>query len=154
MRIIEDPVGDAAFLGGGLPIVAAHPYAPILVLLLVIMAIVCLIMGLTHVLGPKRRGPTKSATYEAGMSPVGDARLRFNVRFYIVAVLFLLFDVEVVFLWPWAVVFYEAAMTGQPVEMAGEMFDKTFLLLSMGVFFALLVIGFVYEWGKGAFKWT
>jgi NADH:ubiquinone oxidoreductase subunit 3 (subunit A) len=51
-------------------------------------------------------------------------------------------------------VFYKAAMTGQPVEMAGEVFDKTFLLLSMAVFVTLLVIGFVYEWGKGAFKWT
>lgn len=139
-------------LAGSSPMIAAHPYAPILVLIFSIVGMVAVIMVLTHVVGPRRRGPEKDATYEAGMPVIGDARRRFNVRFYLVAMLFLLFDVEVVFLWPWAVVFHESA-TGSG-QAASGLPGPTFLLVSMGVFVGLLVIGFIYDWGKGIFRWS
>jgi NADH-quinone oxidoreductase subunit A len=134
------------------PVLAVHPYASILVLILGICGIVALIMVLTHVLGPRRRGPVKDSTYEAGMPTIGDARRRFNVRFYLVAMLFLLFDVEVIFLWPWAVVFHESA-TGSG-DAAAALPGATFLLISMAIFVALLVVGFIYDWGKGVFRWS
>ena len=74
-------------------------------LLIVATGIALAILVLTHLIGPKRRGPVKDATYESGMEPIGDTRRRFNVRFYLIAVLFLIFDVEIVFLYPWAILF-------------------------------------------------
>ena len=130
---------------------AGHPYAPILVLLLGVMALVVVIMALTHTIGPRRHGQVKDDTYEAGMPPIGDARQRFGVRFYLVAVMFLLFDVEIVFLWPWAMVFHDATVDGRGL---GPTYDQTFLFVAMAVFFALLVVGYVYDWGKGVFRWT
>ena len=109
---------------------------------------------LAHLVRPAKKGPVKDSVYESGMPVVGDARRRFNVRFYIVAMLFLLFDVEVVFLWPWAVVFYRAATENEVVAMpAGEPVGAGFMLVAMGIFFALLVVGFLYEWRKDAFQW-
>lgn len=132
-----------------------HPYAPVLVLLLTIIGIVVLIMVLTHTMGPKRRGARKELPYEAGVPPIGDAHRRFSVRFYIVALLFLLFDVEVVFLWPWAKVFYRASVDQRiPVSVDEYTYDSTFLLLTMGFFAGLLVVGLAYEWRKGALKLT
>ncbi len=93
----------------------------------------------------------KDDTYESGMEPIGDARRRFKVQFYIVAMLFLLFDVEVVFLWPWAPLFHDAAVGGQ-VPAGG--FDATFLLVEMAVFLAVLAVGYVYAWRKGVFQWN
>jgi len=135
-------------------VLAVHPYAPILVLILLVIGFVLVVMALTHVIGPKRHGPVKDDTYEAGMAPIGDARRRFNVQFYAVALMFLLFDVEIVFLWPWAVVFYDAAVHGHPVVTPAGSFDKTFLGVAMAIFFGLLAIGYVYDWAKGIFRWT
>ena len=99
-------------------------------------------------------GPVKDTAYECGMPALNDARRRYNIRFYIVAMLFMLFDVEVVFLWPWAVAFYRAAMRGVTFPLDnGVTVGKEFLLIGMGVFFALLLFGLVYEWKKGAFEW-
>jgi NADH-quinone oxidoreductase subunit A len=81
---------------------AMHPYAPVMALIIMVILMVIVIMILAHVIGPGRHGRVKDSTYEAGVPIIGDARRRFNVKFYIVAMLFLLFDVEVVFLWPWA----------------------------------------------------
>ena len=136
------------------PVLAAHPYAPILVLLLAIVGLVCIIMVVTQVVGPRCHGPHKDATYEAGMATIGDTRRRFSVRFYIVAMLLVLFGVEVLFLWPWAVVFHDVADKDRTLTTTAGDFDAMFLLVSMGVFVGLLVVGFVYEWGKGAFKST
>jgi NADH-quinone oxidoreductase subunit A len=133
---------------------AAHPYAPILVLILVIVGIVGAILVLTHVIGPKRHGRVKDDTYEAGMAPIGDARRRFNVRFYLVAMIFLLFDVEVVFLWPWATIFYDAAVHGREIVTPSGSFGKTFLLVHMAIFTGLLLIGYIYDWRKGLFRWA
>ena len=112
-------------------------------------------LAAAHILGPKaRHGPVKDTPYESGMPPIVDTERRFNVRFYVVAVLFLLFDVEVVFLWPWAQVFHDAAANGTtiPLEAGGEV-GKGFLLVGMGLFFSLLVFGLFDEWKKGAFEW-
>jgi NADH-quinone oxidoreductase subunit A len=133
------------------PVAAVQAYAPILVLILVMMGLVTVILILAHALGPGRHGSVKDATYESGMEPIGDARRRFKVQFYIVAMLFLLFDVEVVFLWPWAPLFHETAVGGQP--LAGG-FDKTFLLVEMVVFLGILLVGYVYAWWKGVFQWN
>lgn len=136
------------------PVLASHPYAPVLVLILVISATAGVILLLSHFIGPSRHGPVKDDTYESGMEPIGDARRRFHVRFYIVAMLFLLFDVEVVFLWPWAPMFYDAAVRNNPVVSGEGAFGPTFLLVEMVVFLAILLVGYLYAWRKGVFRWT
>lgn len=132
---------------------AAHPYATVLVLILTIMAMVGGILGLSYLIGPKRRGPVKDDIYEAGMPPIGDARRRFNVRFYVVAMMFLLFDVEIVLLWPWALLFYDVSVRGSTAAEAAAGFDKATLFGAIAVFFVILVVGYVYDWGKGVFRW-
>ena len=133
---------------------SVDPYAAIGATILFVLVIVVVMLILAHVIGPKRRGPVKDSPYESGVPIVVDTQRRFNIRFYIVAVLFLLFDVEVVFMWPWAKVFYHAATTGETIPLeSGGFAGKGFLLLGMGMFFLLLVFGLLYEWKKGAFRW-
>jgi NADH-quinone oxidoreductase subunit A len=134
-------------------ILAVHPYASILVLIALAVITPAVILILSHFAGPKRGGEKKYDTYESGMPVIGDARRRFNARFYIVAMLFLLFDVEVIFFWPWAKVFYAAAVHGQEIVRPEGVYSSTFLLVAMSIFFLLLLVGFVYEWRKGVFKW-
>jgi NADH-quinone oxidoreductase subunit A len=130
----------------------AYAAIGVTILLVVITAIGMLIAA--HAVGPKRSGPVKDSPYESGMPAIHDARRRFNIRFYIVAVLFMLFDVEVVFLWPWALLFHKAATTRATVQLDnGEVYGKGFLLVGMAIFFALLLFGLLYEWKKGAFEW-
>jgi NADH-quinone oxidoreductase subunit A len=129
------------------------PYASIAFVIVVIGAMGAGMLLVAHLVRPARKGAVKDSTYESGMPTIGDARGRFNVRFYIIAMLFLLFDVEVVFLWPWAPVFHRAATEGEPVVAAGYSADAGFLLAAMGVFTTLLVVGFVYEWRRGMFQW-
>ena len=129
-------------------------YAAIGVTILLVVVTAAGMLIAAHAIGPKRHGPVKDSPYESGMPVINDARRRFNIRFYIVAVLFMLFDVEVVFLWPWALLFHKAATTGATVQLDnGESYGKGFLLAGMGIFFALLLFGLVYEWKKGAFQW-
>ena len=126
-------------------------YGPILLLLAVAIVVAGAILVLTHLIGVSRKGAVKDSPYESGMPLVGDTRRRFNVRFYIVALLFLLFDVELVFLWPWAPVFHDAAVNDTTV---GPMrVGSGFLLIEMGVFLAILLVGYVYAWRRGAFRW-
>ncbi len=131
-----------------------EPYAAIGVTILLVMLITAFMLASAHFIGPKRHGLVKDSPYESGMPPVVDTQRRFNVRFYIVAVLFLLFDVEVVFLWPWTQVFHQATAHGAtiPLQDGGEA-GKGFLLIGMAIFFGLLVFGLLYEWKKGAFRW-
>ena len=119
-------------------------YGPIAVLLSLTVLVGAAILLITHTL-PKaqRRGDLKDDTYEAGMEPIGDARRRFNVKFYLVAVMFLIFDVELVFLYPWAVAFIDAKSGGTLAPQA------PFLFWVMFIFFTILTLGFLYEWGKG-----
>jgi NADH-quinone oxidoreductase subunit A len=131
-----------------------HPYAPVMVLILLVIVTVLAILIAAHAIGPKRRGPVKDSTYESGMPIASDARRRFNVKFYIVAMLFLLFDVEVVFLWPWAPLFHESAVRPQESILVAHGFTKGFLLLEMVVFFAILLVGYIYAWRKGVFQWS
>ena len=120
------------------------------------MLIVCVVqLIVAHAIHPKKihHGPIKDSAYESGMPIIVDTQRRFNVKFYIVAMLFLLFDVEIVFMWPWATAFYRSATTGQQIAVGGGMVGKGFLLAGMGMFFALLVFGLFYEWKRGAFEW-
>ncbi len=90
------------------------------------------------VLGPQRPDPEKNSPYECGFEPFEDARMKFDVRYYLVAILFIIFDLEIAFLFPWAV----------SLDTIG-----TFGLVAMGIFLAVLVVGFIYEWKKGALEW-
>ncbi|NBC10623.1 MAG: NAD(P)H-quinone oxidoreductase subunit 3 [Planctomycetes bacterium] len=101
---------------------------------------------LTEIIGPSRKGEVKGKTYESGMEPIGTARRRFNVRFYVVAMTFLLFDVEIVFLYPWATTF--PALGGEQGDPLSIQF-----LLRMLFFILTSIIAFVYAWRKGVFRY-
>jgi len=113
-------------------------YLPVFVFMIVGLAIGCIAPILGYLLSPKRPNPQKLSTYECGFDPFDDSRAPFDVRFYLVAILFILFDLETAFLVPWAVIFRDKGW---------------FALAAMGVFLGLLTIGFVYEWSKGALEW-
>ena len=104
---------------------------------------------LTHMIGPRKKTAVKDMPYESGMDPIGDARQPFDVKFYLVAILFLVFDVELLFLYPWAVSAYlpEGQTGGIPIELRSTVFGV------MLVFMATLVIAYAYAWKKGVFKW-
>lgn len=135
-------------------------YAVVGILILVVMTMVGVIMVLTHVVGPRRKGPIKDGTYESGVDPISDARRRFNVRFYLVAMLFLLFDVEIVFLIPWAVLTPRLSTPAgeAQVQWAADMVERGygngFLLAEIGLFFLMLLVGYAYEWRRGALRWN
>jgi len=133
---------------------AYHAFAPVVILVLTAVGLSGLILLLAHLIGPRRHGAVKEAVYESGVPPVAEARRRFRVRFYLVAILFLLFDVEVVLLWPWALVFRDAA-AGQAAGgvLRGEA-GKGFLLAEMAFFLAILLVGYVYAWRRGVFRWS
>ena len=118
-------------------------YWPIAVLILLAVLLALVAIGLGSLLGPRRKTKRKSEAYESGMVPIGPGTRQMPVRFYIVAVLFILFDVEVVFLLPWAVIFKQFVEKG----MGG------FVLLEIFIFLVILLVGYVYAWKKGAFEW-
>ena len=111
---------------------------PILFVLAIAVAMVLVLTFLSWLLGPKRMTAIKATAFECGSESSGTARSRFGVKFYVVALLFIVFDVEAVFLYPWAVLFKELAWGG---------------LITMGVFVFTLAIGLVYVWKKGALEW-
>ena len=113
-------------------------YAPILLLLLIVVGFAGVSLLLSDLLGKKRKSLDKGKAYESGMDPVGNARLRLSIHFYLVAVLFILFDVELIFLVPWAV---SASALG-PVGF-----------WMVGVFLLVLLVGLVYEWRVGGLEW-
>ncbi len=119
-------------------------YIPVGILVLMAIIFVVANITMTHLLGPTRRGELKQTTYESGMDPIGSARKRFNIRFYILAMTFLVFDVEIIFLYPWAVTFTK--MTPQSPE-AG------LFLARISFFIGTSVIAYVYAWRKGVFRW-
>lgn len=121
-------------------------YAAVGVLLLMAISFGVGNVFLTHLLGPSRKGEMKGTVYESGMNPIGDARRRFNVRFYIVAMTFLLFDVEIVFLYPWATTF--------PKLGGPESGGLDLLFLGRMLFFILTsILAFAYAWRKGVFRY-
>ncbi len=135
----------------------ASDLSSVAILILIVIFIAVTVGVLTHLLGPKRHGATKDSVYESGMDAFSDSRKRFNVRFYLVAVMFLVFDVEVIFLYPFAVTWPKMMQDGatSPLTLAAESYgaSPTFILVGAGLFFALLTVGFLYEWQKGIFKW-
>ncbi len=120
-------------------------YIAIAILLVFTTAVAVLAISLGTIFGPKRDTKRKSIPYESGMVPLGKGTRRMPVRFYLTAVLFILFDIEVVFLLPWAVSFRSFIAMGQG--------QGTFIFIEMVVFIAILLIGYVYAWKKGAFEW-
>jgi NADH-quinone oxidoreductase subunit A len=123
-------------------------WAPVVLLLVIAIGFAVANLALSLIIGPSRTGPGKEATYESGMVPIGDARRRFNVRFYIVAMIFLVFDVEIVFMYPWATIF---AYGTRPEGVGG--LDSGLLLLEIIIFIAILLLAYFYAWGKGVFQW-
>ena len=117
-------------------------YLPILLLGLFAVLFAAINLGLTHLLGPKRPNRVKLSVYESGVQPVGDARQRFTIRFDLIAMLFIIFDIEVVFLYPWAVVFKKFSET-----------SGLFILVEMLVFIGILLLGYIYAWKKGGLTW-
>jgi NADH-quinone oxidoreductase subunit A len=123
-----------------------HTIEPILLFAAVLVGFCIVNLILAHTIGPKRKTPVKAMPYESGMDPIADARQPFDVKFSLIAILFLIFDVELLFLFPWAVSAYEAT-TGVPPEM------RTNVFWVMIVFVLTLVIPYVYAWRKGVFQW-
>ena len=121
-------------------------FTPIFVYLAVILGFAAVTLILAHVVGPRKAGKVKQMTYESGMDPVGDARQPFDIGFYLVAVLFLVFDVELLYLYPWAVAAYQPD-GGIPVELRSAVFGV------MIFFIVTLVIAYAYAWRKGVFRW-
>jgi NADH-quinone oxidoreductase subunit A len=113
-------------------------YFPILVFLAVAAGIGMLLLGLGFLIGRGDKDAEKLSPYECGFEAFDDSRMKFDVRYYLVAILFIIFDLEIAFLFPWAVA----------LDSVG-----TFGLLAMALFLAILVVGFVYEWKKGALEW-
>ncbi len=113
-------------------------YAAIAVFILVTTLVGCIAIGLGTIFGPKRTTPEKAMPYESGMNPIGPGTRRMPVRFYLIAVLFILFDIETIFFLPWAIVFRQLGLFG-----LGEMF----------VFILILLVGYFYAWKKGALEW-
>jgi NADH-quinone oxidoreductase subunit A len=114
-------------------------YFPILVQVLIAAGLAAALVGLTGLLGKRAKSPLKDTPYESGMAPVGSARERFSVKFYMVGMIFILFDIEAVFLYPWVVVYRDL---------------KLFGFFEMLIFVLLVLIGFFYVWKKGAIDWA
>ena len=113
-------------------------YLPILLFILVGLTVGVVLLSVGSVLSPNRPDPAKLSPYECGFEAFEDARMKFDVRYYLVAILFILFDLEIAFLFPWAVVLPDIGFFG---------------FVAMMIFLAILVVGFVYEWKKGALEW-
>jgi len=113
-------------------------FAPAAALLILAFVLALVILNISWVFGPHKPSTRKNAPYESGMKPIGPAVRRFPVKFYLIAVLFILFDIEVIFFLPWAVIFRDLGFYG---------------LVVMGLFVFILTVGLVYEWKKGALEW-
>ena len=114
-------------------------YIPVLIFICVglFVGVAMIVLG-GFVLAPRKPNAEKNSPYECGFSAFEDARLKFDVRFYLVAILFIIFDLEIAFLFPWAIVLEDIGLFG---------------ILAMGLFLGILVVGFIYEWKKGALEW-
>lgn len=113
-------------------------YLPILIFMVVGLLVGGVMLAIGFVLAPRRPDTEKLSPYECGFEAFEDSRMKFDVRYYLVAILFIIFDLEIAFLFPWAVVLREVGMIG---------------FWAMMLFLAILVIGFIYEWKKGALQW-
>jgi NADH-quinone oxidoreductase subunit A len=118
-------------------------FLPVLMVVAVAVVFAAVFLGLSYGFGPRRSGALKETTYECGIPPRGTVQIRFFVRFFLVALLFLLFDLETVFIYPWVILYDAFVRSGQAAFALGE----------MGVFLGVLVVGFVYVWRKGGLEW-
>jgi NADH-quinone oxidoreductase subunit A len=132
-------------------------FTPIFLFVLVAVGIALSMIGASAVLGPRKATKVKQMPYESGMNPFGDARQRFDVRYYLIAIVFLLFDVELLFLYPWAVAQWSGvapAATGTPAVVAGIPAEfRSLVFWEIQVFIAILAAAFAYAWKKGVFEW-
>lgn len=117
-------------------------YLPIFILIVIAIGLSFLLTSLSRLIGPLRPNKTKEMVYESGMDPVGTAHERFSVKFYLVAMLFILFDIEIVFMYPWAVQFKELGAT-----------LGIFPLIEMFIFVVILFVGYIYVWKKKGLDW-
>src|SRR5256885_5826918 len=122
-----------------MPTSYAQTYFPVLIQILIAIAVAGGMIGASAILGRRVRDPVKSSPYESGMKPVGSARERFSVKFYLVGMVFILFDIEAIFLYPWAVVYRQL---------------KLFAFFEMLLFIVLVLCGFYYIWKKGVLDWS
>lgn len=118
-------------------------YIPIAVIIILAVVFGFLIVGIGHLFGPRRKSARKLMPYESGMNPIGPGTRRVPVRFYMVAVLFILFDIEIIFIIPWAVILKQFIQAKAGV----------FALIEMGAFVIILLVGLIYAWKKGALEW-
>ena len=116
-------------------------YLPILFVFLLAAGFALASLGLTHVIGPRIKTRVKLSVYESGVDPVGPTHSRLNVRYFLIGLVFIIFDLEVVFLFPWAVIFRGQAAQG------------AFILYEMLFFLVILLVGYIYIWRKGVFEW-
>jgi NADH-quinone oxidoreductase subunit A len=122
-----------------MPTTYAQTYFPVLVQVLIALAVAAGMIGASAIVGRKVKDRIKDSPYESGMTPVGNARERFSVKFYLVAMVFILFDIEAIFLYPWAVVYRQLRMFG---------------FVEMVLFIVLVLCGFFYIWKKGVLDWS
>jgi NADH:ubiquinone oxidoreductase subunit 3 (subunit A) len=128
-------------------------YYPIFLYLALILLFAAGSIFFAHLIAPRKRTPVKLMTYESGMDPIGDARQRFDVKFYLMAILFLVFDVELLFLYPWAVSAYAVLPHpegDQPLLPAGL---GSYVFWEVLIFLITLAVAYVYAWRKGVFRW-
>jgi NADH-quinone oxidoreductase subunit A len=120
-------------------------YYPIFLFLLATVGFCVAAMAATHLIGPVNRTPVKQMPYESGMDPIGDARQRFDVKFYLIAILFLVFDVELLFLYPWAATYSGGSIL--PPGFFGPVIWEVLLFLFT------VVVAYIYAWRRGVFRW-
>jgi NADH-quinone oxidoreductase subunit A len=125
-------------------------YIPILIVFIFVAGFAVTNIVLSHVVGKRKNTRAKLMPYECGMDPVGSAHQRFSVKFYLIAMLFILFDIEAVFLLPWAVVFKTLS---RALTFNGQS-GRPFVFFEMMIFIAVLLVGYVYVWKKGLFEWN
>lgn len=113
-------------------------YIPIFIFMAIVLILIPLTLGIAKLVRPEKPEKVKLMAYECGVDPIGDSRQRYTVRFYIVAILFVIFDVETIFLFPWAVLYKSLAWFG---------------FIEMMIFLAILIVGYVWVWKKGALEW-
>ena len=113
-------------------------YLPIFIFLVFALIFAGIMLGIGFTFGPHNPDAEKNSPYECGFEAFEDSRMKFDIRYYLVAILFIIFDLEIAFLFPWAIVIHDVGMYG---------------LISMAIFLFILIIGFIYEWKKGALEW-
>lgn len=119
-------------------------YIPILIVFIFVLGFAVTNIILSHFVGTRKNTRAKLMPYECGMDPVGSAHQRFSVKFYLIAMLFILFDIEAIFLLPWAVVFRSLM----------QKLSRPFVFLEMMIFVGVLLVGYIYVWRKGLFEWN